>query len=311
MIELRELGVFLTLADALHFGHTAKRLGITPSRVSQDLRKLEQKLGDQVLHRTSRRVTLTPFGEEFLAAVGPAYERLAEVLLQAQTANHRLEGTLRLGHLFLTAGGSHLTTIIEAFERRYPDCEVHLSEVLFDDPLGPLHRGEVDAIASPMPLEVADIVVGPTLSTETRVLQVARAHPLADRTSVSMEDIADYEVIPLNRFPPETVEALIPQTTPAGRPIRRRPLRRPLRTPLEAETLVARGLVVHPTVPSYASYFRSPDIVHIPIRDMPSLTTALAWQRRSTHNPRLRAFARLTIATTTTADASARDASLG
>jgi DNA-binding transcriptional LysR family regulator len=143
MIELRQIRVFLTLAEELHFGHTAKRLGITPSRVSQDLRKLERLLGDQVLHRTSRRVTLTPFGQELLAAVGPAYQQLTGALMQAQAATHRLEGTLRLGLLPPTAGGRHLTAIIQAFEQRYPDCEIHVSEMLLDDPLGPLLRRNV------------------------------------------------------------------------------------------------------------------------------------------------------------------------
>ena len=44
-VELRELRLFLTLAEELHFGRTAERLQLTPSRVSQSLRALEDKLG--------------------------------------------------------------------------------------------------------------------------------------------------------------------------------------------------------------------------------------------------------------------------
>ena len=61
-VELRELRVFATLAEELHFGRTAEKLQLTPSRISQSLRTLEEKLGGQLVHRTSRRVKLTPFG---------------------------------------------------------------------------------------------------------------------------------------------------------------------------------------------------------------------------------------------------------
>jgi DNA-binding transcriptional LysR family regulator len=292
-VELRELRVFLTLAEELHFGHSAQRLGLTSSRVSQSLRDLERKLGGQLLHRTSRRVRLTPFGEHFLAEARPVYDQLADVLARARAANHRLEGTLRLGLLFPTAGGPHLSTIIEAFEHDHPDCEVQISEVLFDDPLGPLRRGEIDVMAMRLPINRPDMVVGPTLSSEPRVLQVARNHPLASRREVSVEDIADYHVIALNGFPTETIEAVIPHRTPTGRTIRRRRVRPTPRTPLEVEALIARGVIVHPTVPSYATYFRHPDITHIPINDMAPSATGLIWQRR-TSDPRIREFVRTT-----------------
>lgn len=48
MVELREIKAFLTLAEELHFGRTAARLGLTQSRVSQSLRSLERKLGEQL-----------------------------------------------------------------------------------------------------------------------------------------------------------------------------------------------------------------------------------------------------------------------
>ena len=75
-VELRELRLFSTLAEELHFGHTAERLQVTPSRVSQSLRALEHKLGSPLVHCTSRRVELTPFGEGFLRDVRPALEQL-------------------------------------------------------------------------------------------------------------------------------------------------------------------------------------------------------------------------------------------
>src|SRR3954451_19002386 len=128
-VELREIRVFLTLADELHFGRTAERLYLTSSRVSQILRELELKLSGQLLSRTSRRAVLTPLGERFLAEAKPLYEGLADVLERTSAANRSLAGALRLGVLAANSGGPHLTAIVEAFERAHPACEVVVSEV--------------------------------------------------------------------------------------------------------------------------------------------------------------------------------------
>ena len=75
-VELREIRVFLTLAEELHFGRTAERLGITHSRVSQTIQTLEARVGAKLFDRTSRRVALTRLGEQLRAALSPVYREL-------------------------------------------------------------------------------------------------------------------------------------------------------------------------------------------------------------------------------------------
>jgi DNA-binding transcriptional LysR family regulator len=296
-IELRELRVFLVLADELHFGHTAARLGLTQSRVSQSLRSLERKLGRELVHRTSRRVALTPAGETFLAEVRPAYDDLNAVLDRTHEASRSVEGKLRLGLLTAPSAGPHMPAIIDAFEDEYQDCQVEVS-VLVDhvpiaDIFGPLRRCEIDVMATWLPHAQPDLVVGPTLTREARVLAVARDHPLAERTQVSIEDLADYEVAAwLDGLPREMVAGMwVPFTTPTGRPIRRS-VRHPIpdeQMLLSIALYVARGELVHPTYPSVAKHWGHPNIVYVPIADMPEGKSGLVWPRRSS-DPRLRAF---------------------
>ena len=289
-VELREIRVFLALAEELHFRRTAERLQLTPSRVSQTLRELEAKLGGELVSRTSRRVALTPLGERFIAEARSPYEELLGVLERTHAANRRLAGPLRLGLLAANSGGPHLTPIVEAFERLNPECELVVSEVFFTDPLGPLRRGEIDLMATRLPIDQPDIVVGPTLASEPMVLAVADDHPLADRERVSIEEIADYPVAPITDSPKELIDAVMPRTTPGGRQIRR--LARRPKTPHEVTALIARGRIVHPTVPSFAEYFGQPGINYVPISDVPPLESGLVWRRRAS-DPRLREFIRL------------------
>lgn len=287
-IELREIRVFLTLAEELHFGRTAGRLGLTQSRVSQSLRGLEQKLGVQLVVRTSRRVALTPAGERFRDEAGAAHMALAGVLRSTHDDARRLAGELRVGMINAAAGGPQMFALVEAFEERYPQCTVTVVELPFADRYAPLRDGDVHAAVVRLPLEQPGIVVGPVLLREGRVLAVASDSPLAAQESVSVEVLADHAVAAADGLlPPEQAESFLPRRTPSGRPIPRVPLPSPDLGSII--TLVARGRIVHPTTELFGANYGHPRVVFVPIHDMPQTASALAWRRRDP-DPRLRAF---------------------
>jgi DNA-binding transcriptional LysR family regulator len=288
-VDLAELRVFLTLAEELHFGRTAERLQLTPSRVSQSLRGLEHKLGAQLVHRTSRRVQLTRFGERFLADVRPAYDQLTGVLERTNVAARSLEGTLRLGLLSGPAGGAHLVEIIGAFEALHPECKVEVVQLSWDDPLRPLRENEVELMATWVPVKQPDLVVGPILTRQPRVIAVARDHPLAERDSVDLEELADYRVSRIEGWPKELNEAVVPFRTPSGRPIPGSRVRIGERAFLDLPVRVARGEFVFATVASAVPLMGKVDLVFVPIRGVPKLRSALVW-RRSVRDPKLREF---------------------
>jgi DNA-binding transcriptional LysR family regulator len=291
-VELRELRLFLVLAEELHFGRTAEKLRLTPSRVSQSLRALEQKLGAQLVHRTSRRVELTPFGKRFLADLSPAYDQLAGVLERTNVAARSLEGTLRLGLLSGPSAGPHLVEIVREFEARHPESNVEVMQTAWDDPVGRLRDNDVDLMATWIPLEQPDLVVGPTLTRQPRVLAVARGHPLAKRDAVDVEELADHRVLRFENLPKELSEAVAPSRTPRGRriPGTRSPIGD--HAILELPVRVARSEIVFPTVPSAAAYMGESDLAFVPITGMPPLRSALVW-RRPARDPKLREFIRV------------------
>lgn len=289
-IELREIRVFLALAEELHFGRTAERLGLTQSRVSQSLRALETKLGGELVHRTSRRVALTAAGERFLAALGPAYDELARVLERTHDSSRRLEGRLRLGLIAAGASGTDLLRVVKLFEEQHADCDVTFVQLPFRDRLAPLRAGEVDVVVARLPLNRPDLTVGPIVSRDARVLAIARDHPLARRTSVSVEDLPHYDVGWIDVLARETADAYIPARTPSGRTISRRLLA--VNDVSEALLTIARGRIVLPTVSSFAAGSPHPEITYIPISDMPVSETALVW-RRGRRDLLLREFVRL------------------
>lgn len=290
-VELREIRVFLVLAEELHFGRTATRVGLTQSRVSQTIRDLERKLGTTLAERTSRRVKLTPAGERFRQEVSGALAGLDDVLRGTRAAGGRLVEPVRIGAVAAIAGGRRLREVVAAFETAHPDSGVEFVGLPFADRFGPLRRGDVDLVVTHLPLEQPDLVAGPVLSREPFMLGVAATNPLAERETVTVEDLADHRIGDLDiKGPREMLDLLGPRRTPSGRQIPR--LRLKAREPSEIMLAIAGGRIVQPVTATFAQTHRHPDVVFVPFGDLPMGRTVLVWRRRD-RDPGLREFLRV------------------
>jgi DNA-binding transcriptional LysR family regulator len=284
-VELRELRVFLALADELHFGRTAERLGISQPGVSESVRVLEARLGVKVFDRTSRRVRLTPAGEGLERGLAPALAAIDRALAGASELSRTVQGLLRVGFV-LTTEGPALSRLIAAFQARYPACEVRLQEVETFDAYRALRRGDIDVLCNWLAVDQPDLAAGAAFAHYRRALTVAPTHRLAGRPSVFVEDLADEETALLPRsVPPAVYDLLVPPRTPSGRAIRRT---HPVATINEILSLVALGRIVHLTS-SAVPIFNRDDITLVPVSDLPPLPLGLVWCA-SRDNPRIRAL---------------------
>lgn len=87
---------FWKVAEHRGFTSAAAELEVSPSALSQAIRQLESRLGVQLLHRTTRSVSLTEAGEAYLARVGPALGQVVEAGEDLNVLQGRPAGTLRL-----------------------------------------------------------------------------------------------------------------------------------------------------------------------------------------------------------------------
>ena len=72
-----------------------------------------------------------------------------------------------------------------------------------------------------LPVSPPEFTVGPVVFRDSRVLMVARGHPLAKLDSVTLEDLADYPVSDIPAFNREMMDSFIPPKTPSGRTLHR------------------------------------------------------------------------------------------
>jgi DNA-binding transcriptional LysR family regulator len=285
-MDTAEIEVFLVLAEELHFGRTAERLRLPQPRVSRLVAALEHRTGGALFERTSRRVRLTPLGQQLASQLRPAYTQLVAALDDARAVAVRAEGVIRIG-FSPTSNTGTLTRLVGAFEARNAGCRAVLEPVSNFDPYTPLRRGDVDVLVNWLAVDEPDLTAGPVVEERDRVLAVACSDPLAGRSSVCLEDLADREVALFTPpFPPALYDAIIPPCTPSGQAIRRT---QPVRSIHELVALVAHGRIVHPTASGIPMLVRD-DIALIPLSGLPPLPLGLIWCTAH-HNARIQALA--------------------
>ena len=127
-LPLPQLHAFVVLAEELHFGHAAARLGIAQPPLSQQIRRLEDKVGHALFARQPGPVSLTPVGEELLPAARAALVALADALAAARAVGEGRAGSLRIGFaasLALTV----LPALLHRFRARFPGVRLHIQEM--------------------------------------------------------------------------------------------------------------------------------------------------------------------------------------
>ncbi|MFE3099623.1 LysR family transcriptional regulator [Nocardia tengchongensis] len=279
-IELRDIEIFLTLSDELHFGRTAERLYISQARVSQVIRKIETQVGGKLFERSSRNVALTPIGRRLAEDLHITYRDLRAGLGRAaRAARHGEDGLLRIG--VTSSSLAEIRPLLKIFEAQHPNCSIHIEHVHFGNPFGALRADEIDVLVSWLPIEEPDLTVGPTLYEEPFMLLVGADHPLADRESATYEDLADYGVFgagtdPARQPPDYWQSAITPFTTPSGRTIRRVVHADNFQ---DAILLVAAGKAITPVHAHAAIHYARPDVTYIPMPDAPPARWALIWRR--------------------------------
>lgn len=273
-MELRDIEIFLTLAEELHFGRTAERLHVSQARVSQSIKQQERRIGGALFERTSRSVRLTPLGERLRERLSTGYDEIMAGIDEAASTARGQVGVLTVG-TFAT-NYREIAAVLDLFRQRHPQCELRMRELLPTDPFGMLRAGRVDIALLWLPVREPDLVVGPALHTEPLVLAVPADHPLAARDRVEMEDLADLPVVyPDGPIPDYVWQAHTPAETPSGRPI---PRAVPVATLEEAFTVISAGGAVSP-IGSYAAASRlRHDITFLPITDGPVLHYAPVWR---------------------------------
>jgi DNA-binding transcriptional LysR family regulator len=121
---LIELDAVLAVARHRGFRAAATELGMSRSALSHAIAALEARLGVRLFHRTTRSVSLTEAGEQFVSGVAPALGQIREAMERAGTHRATPAGTLRINTS--TGAARQMEPIVFEYLRRYPDMTVDI-----------------------------------------------------------------------------------------------------------------------------------------------------------------------------------------
>lgn len=273
-VTLSQLTYFVAVAEELHFGRAARRLHIEQSPLSQAIRAMEANLGVTLLHRTSRRVSLTEAGAELLPAAREALAAVDHAVSVARSAAAAEAGVVRVG--FVAYGACDIIDrAFASFGAEHRQFLVQTRQTDFSDPTGGLADETVDAAFVRLPVGGADVETV-TLVREPRVAVLPASHPLADRDRISIRDLLDEHWLQMPATDPVWRAFWLADAERGGPPALLGP---EIRTVDEQLTATATGGYVSLTPESIAAFYPRAGIAYVAVADIAPSEIAIAWRR--------------------------------
>ncbi|MEQ4721910.1 LysR family transcriptional regulator [Nonomuraea sp. B19D2] len=301
-LEVRQLRYFVAVAEELHFGRAAERLGMAQPPLSRAIRELERRLGVQLLERTTRQVTLTAAGEVFLRDARTA---LDAIIAAGRRARHAGQATPRL-RLALKADSDAglLPQILSAYQHEEAALPVELVLGGRGEQAQALRDGRADVALLFSPFNDRGLDVEPLL-TEPRLAALAATDPLAARRCLRLADLAGRRLpdgAPADQDPSAAVIDSGPESPHRGLVSGTRKTATDL---AQVFKLIELGDIVC-FLPAWVTRrYPWPEIAYRPVSDLEPATLAVAWPRDA-RSTAVAAFVRVAGSVGATAGTAAR-----
>ncbi|MBS0281900.1 MAG: LysR family transcriptional regulator [Proteobacteria bacterium] len=209
-MDVRQLRHFATVAETLHFGRAAERLGMTQPPLSQSIQALERELRAPLFLRTKRSVALTAFGAAWLVHVRAALDGVKALPDIARRLRDGEAGRLELSFVS-TADYSILPALVRRYASLYPDVDIALSEATSDVQIAALLNGDGHAgiIIPPAREALPPALAYRKLVSEPLIAAVPESWLAEKRLSLSGGKLSAANVIasPLVIFPKRSAPA--------------------------------------------------------------------------------------------------------
>jgi DNA-binding transcriptional LysR family regulator len=281
-LDLRLLRSFVVVAEELHFTRAAERLGIAQPPLSQQIRRIEDKVGYALFARGTRRVELTRAGQSLLVTARRLFEQASFGVEAARRAGRGEVGRLRIGFptsIALTA----LPAIIRSYRRDYPDVDLELRELSTTPQYEALEAGSIDIGFLREP-RVSEAIASEAIFAEAFVVVLPLDHSLAKQKQVPLSALSGEGFILFPRADgPEFYDHIIQICRDAGfEP-------RVIQGATQWHTiaaLVSAGLGVS-LAPASISRLQIDDVVYKPISKLRARTgVVMCWRRDGSEPPR-------------------------
>lgn len=189
-MELRQLRYFVCVAEHMNFSEASRRLHITQSTLSQQVKQLENELGVELLIRDSHHVRLTDNGQAFLP-------QARKTLSAANSCMDRIRDIQSLNTGELTIGSTYsflplLKETVLQFIRHYPGIKLNIFQGSMGTLMDMLAEEKIDIALSYKSNEVRPEISTHILFDNQLAVVVSEKHPLSAQSSIRLSDLERY-----------------------------------------------------------------------------------------------------------------------
>jgi len=192
-MELRQLKYFVSLAQSGTFSEAAERVHISQPALSQQIKKLEQELDALLIERMGKGVKLTEQGKHFLTEAMNVLDSVRSASESVNRDENSLHGSLRFG-IIPTIAPYFLPSMMDRLRVDPDEVNIHIEEKQTDTLIQQLKMGEVDHLLLSPPIP-EDGLLTEKIGREPFQLALAEDDPLADRTSIALDEITEEPIL--------------------------------------------------------------------------------------------------------------------
>ncbi|MEZ0001545.1 LysR substrate-binding domain-containing protein [Sinorhizobium fredii] len=185
---IRQLWMFLAVAEEQHFGRAARRLGMSQPPLTEQIKVLEHSLGLQLFDRSRRGTMLSPAG----AAILPAVRRFAEQVEQLEIVIREVaagqSGVLHIGAI-TSAMLDTVPPLLNELRAAYPNLTVFVREIDSIAAVPELESGELDLAFVRLEGEIGSSIATMPLTEDRLAVAMPKDHPLAQLPRVRLRSL--------------------------------------------------------------------------------------------------------------------------
>lgn len=215
-MDLLQLRCLIALSKTLHFGKAAQSMDMLPASFGRHIRLLEDSLGHKLVLRTTRSVSLTPAGQDFVEGAKDLVAQADKLAAGFRETAIKTVPTLRIGAIDSAAIGL-MPQLLPRLRQATAGIEIKMIEQKTIRLLPRLISGSLD-LAIVRPPEARDPRLQfRTLFCETAVVAVPENHPLAKHPRLTVRDMAEQPlIVPDRRSRPHSHDLTIKLFIDAG-----------------------------------------------------------------------------------------------
>ncbi|MEO7559698.1 MAG: LysR family transcriptional regulator [Nitrosospira sp.] len=213
MLELRHLRTLAALHETGSVSRAAKRVHLTQSALSHQIKALQSHYGLPVIQRRGQSIELTDAGKHLVALAGKVLEEIQETERDLAKISQQASGSLRIV-LECHTCFDWLMPLMDEFRLHWPDVELDLVSGFHADPVKLLEEGGADVVIGSEHKRQRGIVHHPLFRFEILAV-LAPEHPLRAKRILHAADFADVTLITYP-VPEDRIDLILNVLKPAG-----------------------------------------------------------------------------------------------